>query len=227
MALKKNTFWMMFLLAVFLCGCSFAKGDEAVGENKLLLKCGLVLNVPAELPSDQGVQSDLCTSSYRDQEGALLLLGALLEGQRNPRWLDMMPSLRIYSKGIDELLSIDNESGIRRDLSGLVQSMNDFAEKNCSLNRRTHMSKLSGGNWKGWIAEDSYQELSRATSRPEYCERFSEHNRCIRMVIGNSKESAVMGQYCLTRRDNDFDLDAGLSYNIFLKIVKSIRFVEG
>lgn len=227
MALNRNNFWMMFWVAVCLCGCSFAKGGEAAGENKELLRCGLVLNVPAELPSDQDIQPDLCISSYRDQEGALLLLGALLEGQRNPRWLDIMPSLRIYSKGIDELLSISNESGIRRGLSGLAQSMNDFTEKNCSLSRRTHLSELSGGNWKGWIAEDSYHELSKVTSRPEYCEQFSEHNRCIRMIIGNLKESAVMGQYCLTRRDDDFDLDAGLSYGIFLKIIKSIRFIEG
>lgn len=217
---------ILLFLAAYLCSHYFASANNDFGVTRTLPNCGLTFNVPVELSFDQDMRPDLCSKTYLSLEGATLLLGALPEGQRDPRWLDVMPSFKIYAKGVDTLLSSTNESGIRRGLSGPVDVMNDFAEKRCSLSRRTHISELSGGNWKGWIVEDSYQKLSKATSRPEYCAQFYEHNRCIRMLIGNSKAAAVMGQYCLTRRDDDFDLDAGLSYGLFLKLVKSIRFID-
>jgi hypothetical protein len=46
------------------------------------------------------------------------------------------------------------------------------------------------------------------------------------MIIGNSTMGATMAQYCLIRKPEDFDLDAGLSYDVFMEMVKSLRFIE-
>ena len=226
----KRVFFRSWALPLF-CACLFnsllASGNEATASNRELPNCGLELSVPAELYPDQGSHSDFCPNSYLDSGGTVLLLGAVMGGHTNPSLLETIPSLRIYSKSIDNTLSANNGSGIRRSLNGVVENMDNFIEIDCSLKRKTQLSEISENNWRGWIAEDVYQEAENSGLRPDYCKRYSKKNRCVRMIIGNSKESAIMGQYCLTRLDEDFDLDAGLSYNIFLRLIRSIRFSDG
>jgi hypothetical protein len=95
----------------------------------------------------------------------------------------------------------------------------------CKFKAKTRIEKIDGENRHGWLAEDSYKTNDKSASTPESCGRYLKANRCVRMAIGNSKFSATMAQYCLTGNPEDFDLDAGLSYDIFLKIIKTIRFV--
>lgn len=156
----------------------------------------------------------------------MLSIAPISSSARDSNWLERIPMLHIRHASVDEVIE-NNEKNtfiFQHHLDGRLWAANYPVE--CKLKSGAEMEKIYGVNWHGWLAEDSYEVIDRSVSTPGYCERYSRHNRCLRMVIGNLKLSATMARYCLARDPKNFDLDAGLSHDIFLKIIKTIRFAD-
>lgn len=187
--------------------------------------CGLSLSLPRILAPVADSEARPCANLYREQSGATMLIGSLVGGLKNPSLLEKLPALHIYKRDLDHVLTSLNGSGLRRIANGSVISTSELEEAECGLSGVAHISEVAGVNWSGWIAEDFYKNRGVASNR-DYCGRFDNRHRCIRLVIGNVKETVAMSQYCLVRRDGDFDLDEGLSYEIFMEILKSVKLLE-
>lgn len=188
--------------------------------------CGLSLSLPSVLAPVVDSEVSPCANSYREQSGATMLIGSLVGGRKNPDLLEKLPALHIYRRDLDHVLNSLNGSGLRRIANGSVISTSELEEAECGLSGAAHISEIAGANWSGWIAEDFYKNNQGIASSRGHCERFDNRHRCIRLVIGNVKETVAMSQYCLVRRDGDFDLDDGLSYEIFMEILKSVKLLE-
>lgn len=90
----------------------------------------------------------------------------------------------------------------------------------CGLRVISTVRPIQGTNWKGWLTEDSYIGKARrnCVSPKEYSSRF----RCIGLMIGNEKISAVMNKVCLLRK-HQTNIQDGLSYDAFMGMVRTIR----
>lgn len=215
-------------LSVIICllffGPSISEGRESMRRYGSYQNCGLSLSLPKALAPVVDYAARPCVGSYREQNGATMLIGSLVGGRKNPNLLEKLPALHIYRRDLDSVLTSINGSGLRRIANGSVISISEFEEKECGLSGATHISEVVGANWRGWVAEDFYKNNRGVVSNPDYCERFDGRHRCIRLIVGNAKETVAMSQYC--RRGGDFDLDAGLSYDIFMEILESIKLLE-
>ncbi|MCA8349726.1 hypothetical protein [Burkholderia cepacia] len=93
----------------------------------------------------------------------------------------------------------------------------------CGLHVTTTIRPIAGLNWHGWIAEDSY--TGRVSKDCESPAEYSPQYRCISMVFGNEKMSAAMVQTCLLRK-HESNIQQGLSYEIFMDMLKTLRFMN-
>lgn len=213
------------IVFLFLFGLPVSEGSESMQHHGFYQNCGLSLSLPRILAPVADSEARPCANSYREQSGATMLIGSLVGGLKNPGLLEKLPALHIYKRDLDHVLTSLNGSGLRRIANGSVISTSELEEAECGLSGVAHISEIAGVNWSGWIAEDFYKSRGVASNR-DCCGRFDNRHRCIRLVIGNVKETVAMSQYCLVRRDGDFDLDEGLSYEIFMEILKSVKLLE-
>lgn len=210
------------------CGDFFLKSAHSEEiKNKVFIKssmqCGLSISIPQNLES-VGDAIFPCIGSYKNKEGAVISLTLDKVQGAAPNWIEMQPLLHVYEISADDLLS-ERESQRTNFIimsNGVVG--NRYEIKNCGSHAKTKMVYLEGKNWKGWLAEDSYNEKEISQSKEEYCEEFKKINQCVRLLIGNENISASMNQYCFSINNKDFDLDDRLSLKIFMAIVLSIEF---
>ncbi|WP_416268534.1 hypothetical protein SD235_16385 [Burkholderia cepacia] len=214
------------IIFLFLLGLPASEGSEPMQRHGFYQNCGLSLSLPSVVAPVVDSEVSPCANSYREQSGATMLIGSLVGGRKNPDLLEKLPALHIYRRDIDHVLNSLNGSGLRRIANGSVISTSELEEVECGLSGVAHISEIAGANWSGWIAEDFYKNNQGIASSRGHCERFDNRHRCVRLVIGNAKETVAMSQYCLVRRGGDFDLDEGLSYEIFMEIIKSIKLLE-
>lgn len=73
--------------------------------------------------------------------------------------------------------------------------------------------------------EQSFAEPKKKLGS-QYCQKFTPRYRCIALVIGNDTVSAALGSYCFLSKKLD-NLDDELSYDVFMDMVKTLRFKEG
>ncbi|MFD1558165.1 hypothetical protein ACFSHT_21460 [Paraburkholderia silviterrae] len=185
--------------------------------------CGATIVFPDDFSDGRNMSFPKCSQSYETSDGAVLSLAPNDSSPHGANWLEQIPMLHIRSVGINDLIN-QNSTGIFMSISRKIKIAP--APTECHLKTTARLSVIAGPNWHGWLIEDSYQIISRISPSPEYCERYSEKNRCIRLAIGNSKVSATMAQYCLTRDPKEFDFDGGLSYDVFYRIIKTIKFTD-
>ncbi|VWC38892.1 hypothetical protein BAR24066_06821 [Burkholderia arboris] len=214
------------IIFVFLFGLPVSEGSESTQHYGFYQNCGLSLSLPTILAPIADSEASPCANSYREQSGATMLIGSLVGGQKNPGLLEKLPALHIYRRDLDHVLASSNGSGLRRVANGSVISTSELEGGECGLSGVAHISEVVGANWSGWIAEDFYKNGRDIASSRDHCERFDNRHRCIRLIIGNAKETVTMSRYCLVRRGGDFDLDEGLSDEIFMEILKSIKLLE-
>lgn len=216
---------ILLALTLFSYGYASASQMDVAQTNVISEKCGLTLVFSNELIFGREGRRKTCVGSFEATSGTVLSLAPLDSDDHDSNWIDRIPVLHIQNMGIDELIK-KNGGGIFGEHSTGKAVRTAPAPAECQLQERSGINEISGLNWHGWIAEDGYAGSKRNSQAPEYCQKYSEINRCVRMVIGNKKMSATMSQYCLARDPKDFDLDGGLSYDIFKEIIKTIRFVR-
>ncbi|CAE6770392.1 hypothetical protein R69749_01207 [Paraburkholderia domus] len=222
----KSLVFVPSVLMAFGCASASAEDVPQTMQTKVFSeKCGLTLTFPAQLLADgQGTQIS-CVGSYEAIGGTLLSLAPIDSGVHDSNWLERIPMLHFRRVSIDEIIKNNKENIFHASPAGKMV-VAASAPTECKLKSTTKIAKIYGVNWHGRLAEDSYKPNNKDGATPEYCEQYSEANRRVRMVIGNSKFSATMAQYCLTKDPENFDLDIGLSYDLFLQIIKTIRFSD-
>ncbi|MFL9920612.1 hypothetical protein PQR75_35645 [Paraburkholderia fungorum] len=92
----------------------------------------------------------------------------------------------------------------------------------CNNLLRTEITPISGANWHGWLAEEVYGKSHSSKGR---CKFTSPEYRCVSLVIGNTKMSAESANRCLLKKTTT-NLEEGLSYDLFMQMIESIRFNE-
>ncbi|WP_166486973.1 hypothetical protein [Cupriavidus necator] len=179
--------------------------------------CGINATLPAELASGDQVEFQPCNGSYKSAAGAVFYFAPSGFGAYDPNWIDRIPALRIKRIPVNE--------AIRSDF-GRRLPITPRAPDDCGFIAYTKISKISGRNWRGWLAEDFYKTKKGNAGASDYCRMYLSDFRCVRMLIGNLKSSATLNQYCLPDKSGQFDLDRGITFEIFRKILNSLEFVE-
>jgi len=94
----------------------------------------------------------------------------------------------------------------------------------CGLNASTKVTPIQGVNWHGWLVEEirAGKPHRHCTVPKEYTTRY----RCVGLMIGNDKVSAMTNKFCLLR-NRELSLEHGFSYDLFMDMLKTIRFNNG
>ncbi|WP_244788434.1 hypothetical protein [Cupriavidus pauculus] len=179
--------------------------------------CGIKAKLPTELSDDDRTKFQPCIGSYKSDQGAVFSFAPVSNGAHDANWIDRIPALHIRSVPI----LVERESNFGRNFSATPK-----APRECNLVAISKIKDLSGRNWHGWLAEDNYRPKNKRKIGEDYCRTNFADRICLRMLIGNSKESAVMSQYCLPKENGFFDLDEGINYKMFLEIINSLEFIE-
>lgn len=140
----------------------------------------------------------------------------------------------LYRKSLDKfvrggaagnLAGSDQNGNIILDSAGFPVLIDLIGDCGQEKTRKIETTPISGENWKGWMWEQSFAEPKKKLSSP-YCRKFTPKYRCISLVIGNDKVSAAFSAYCFLRKKVD-NLDDELSYDVFMDMIKTLRFKEG
>ena len=109
---------------------------------------------------------------------------------------------------------------------GLPQLSSWNIEGDCGQEnvRTISVTPITGPNWMGWMWEQSFAAPKKKLK--ESCQKFTPAYRCVALVFGNDKMSASFPTYCFLRKKVN-DIDTELSFDVFMDMIKTIRFNEG
>jgi hypothetical protein len=179
--------------------------------------CGIKAKLPGELSDDGRTKFQYCIGSYKSDQGAVFSFAPVSNDAHDANWIDRIPALHIKRVSI----LVERESNFGKDFSATPK-----APRECNLVASSKIKNISGKNWHGWLAEANYRPKNKREPVEDYCHTYFSDRICLRMLIGNSNESAVMSQYCAPRDDGSFDLDGGINYKMFLETINSLEFIE-
>ncbi|MFM0730008.1 hypothetical protein PQQ52_05860 [Paraburkholderia sediminicola] len=186
-------------------------------------RCGVDLFYPAlKNFFDQEIKPE-CVGSYHSKEGAGIVFDYTFGS--DPQETQKSIDISVIPIGIDKFVGTSNQkkSSVVEIVDGQPRVMHWAGLGNeCHNLLRTSITPISTTNWQGWTVEDVYGK-SRIKTRD--CRIFSPEYRCISFVVGNSEMSAEFGGACFPRK-RTLSLNNGISYDLFMKMVKSIRFRE-
>lgn len=186
-------------------------------------RCGVDLFYPALKNSfDQEIEPE-CVGSYRSNNGAGIVFDYTFGS--DPQETQKTIDISIVPIGIDKFVSKSNhqKSGVLEIVDGQSRVMHWAGFGNeCHNLLRTSITPISTTSWRGWTVEDVY---GRSRIKTGDCRIFSPEYRCISFVVGNSEMSAEFGGACFPRKRTQ-SLKNGISYDLFMEMVKSIHFRE-
>lgn len=144
-----------------------------------------------------------------------------------PQEMSKTIDINVISIGFEKWLSQENQnqsysSTFAMGVDGIRLKPDASFGNACHNPIDTKITPISGSNWAGWMAEDTY---AKSQSKEGYCKIYSPEYCCIHLVIGNKKMSAELGGACLLRKRTT-SLEQGLSYEIFKEMIKTINFNE-
>jgi len=124
-----------------------------------------------------------------------------------------------------ELVVSAEDEQVVLDANGVPQLASPIGACGQEKKRKVDVKPISGENWKGWAWEQSFSAPEKKLTDP-YCKKFTPNYRCVTLIFGNDKVSALFPAYCFLRKKVDH-LDDELSFDVFMDMVKTIRFKEG
>ncbi|MFM0267801.1 hypothetical protein [Paraburkholderia sediminicola] len=186
-------------------------------------RCGVNLLYPALKNFFAQEIKPECVGSYLSNNGAGIIFDYTFgfDPQETQKTID----ISVVPIGIDKFVGISNQkkSGVLEIVDDQPRVMHGAGFGNeCHNLLRTSITPISTTNWHGWIVENVY---GRSQIKAGDCRIFTPEHRCISFVVGNSEMSAEFGGACFLRRPT-LSLENGISYNLFMEMVRSIRFIE-
>ncbi|PQV48093.1 hypothetical protein [Paraburkholderia sp. BL21I4N1] len=222
-------FFIFILAHTGICSASVPMVKEG-GEialapmaQKVVQQCGLSMLVPQLLNMFDQPLGFGCTGSYKDNDGAGLSM--IFEYDPNRGSGGSSLNFEIERIGIDEKIAKRGSSLFKIDEGKSLPELGSgasVATSNCGTLPSVKVAPISGENWHGWIAEESF---GKAPRNCKLSKEYTRAYRCVHLMIGNEKMVAQLDGVCLLRKKED-SLVNGFSYDPFLDMVKSIRFNE-
>ncbi|ANB77075.1 hypothetical protein AYM40_33725 [Paraburkholderia phytofirmans OLGA172] len=188
-------------------------------------QCGMSMNTPdLKSVSDQTIGFG-CTGSYKYGEQAVMEMDFQYDPNFDPRGGDNI-SFVVENTGIDKKIAARAGSVFRLKSGDNMPTLTPgsaYKESNCGDPvTKTDVAPIQGSNWHGWIAEETFAK-AHGSCRPakEYTSRY----RCVHVMVGNDKMTAQLDGVCLLRR-RELSLENGFSYDLFMDMLKTLRFKE-
>jgi len=120
----------------------------------------------------------------------------------------------------------EEDDHLIRSTEGLPQIAKEELVGDCGQEqtRKIEITPIAGPNWTGWMWEQSFAAPKKKLKAS--CQKFTRDFRCVALVFGNDKMSAAFPTYCFLRKKVN-NLDTELSFDVFMDMIKTIRFNEG
>lgn len=225
--------FVRFVLFIYLfggiCGSSTAKSkkDEQITFAPLDLKvaqqCGVSMQVPRLLNVFDQPISFGCSGTYINGNAAILSMYFAYDPNQGSGGSNI--GFEIQGIGIFEKMEIHGDSVFQNSSSQsqpILSKDISYGVSNCGTPAKINITSISGGNWHGWIAEESFGKAQRGC---KLTKEYTSAYRCVHLMIGNEKMVAQLGGVCLLRK-REYSLENGYSYDLFIDMIKSIRFNE-
>jgi len=217
----------------FFCAVAFAqKTDDSMPPRvvemtstvmKAAKQCGMSISVPnLKSVSDQLI-GFRCTGLSKDGGPAIMEMDFQYDPNFNARGGDNI-SFVIENIGLDERMTAKRDSVLRlkpNQALPVLSADSSYKESNCGARvARTNVLPVQGNNWHGWIGEETFvKPRGRCKPIKEYTSRY----RCVHMMLGNDKMTAQLDGVCLLRK-RELSLKNGFSYDLFMDMLKTLRF---
>lgn len=91
-------------------------------------------------------------------------------------------------------------------------------------NRQVIVKPIEGANWAGWMYEQKFTSPKKKLL--PHCQKYTPQYKCVTLLFGNNKVTAYSPNYCFLRKKVN-NLRVELSFDVFMDMIKTIRFNEG
>jgi hypothetical protein len=204
---------------------SLARDCKVDSEGKAAFECGGV-NVGARcgdwhrFSGDAHDTSGLAFVYYLDN----------LERTSNFRSFEMslyrIPFDEYMARGASSQLLLDKNDALILSPTGIPQLSDNALDGACGQEktRRVEVTPIQGSNWSGWMYEQVFAAPKKTL--PAQCQKYTPQYRCVTLLFGNDKVAASLPNYCFLRKKVN-NLRTELSFDVFMDMIKTIRFDEG
>jgi hypothetical protein len=128
--------------------------------------------------------------------------------------------------GASSQLLLDKDDALILSPTGIPQLSENALDGDCGQEktRRVEVTPIQGPNWSGWMYEQVFAAPKKQL--PAQCQKFTPQYRCVTLLFGNDKVAASLPNYCFLRKKVN-NLRTELSFDVFMDMIKTIRFDEG
>ncbi|WP_322072168.1 hypothetical protein [Paraburkholderia bannensis] len=220
-------FGLFFSVVANARSASIVVQPHSIGSNparpEVVRQCGVSLDTPnLKSVSDQVIGFG-CIGSYKNGGKAVMDMDFQYDQNFDPRGGDNI-SFVVEGVSIDKRLSNSGESILKfnqGDGQPVLVPRFAYKESDCGAPVvKTIVSPIHGENWHGWIAEETF---AKAHGQCKPAKEYTESYRCIHVLVGNEKMSAQLDGVCLLRK-LEYSLKNGFSYDLFINMMKTLRF---
>ena len=190
---------------------------------KLAVQCGMSIRTPRLRNVYGQLLGFGCTGSYKDGNHAGMDMDFQYDPNQNAGGEHV--EFDIQGVGIENKIREGGDSLFERVSKEETPTLSpgaNFGGSNCGPVRKVMVNSVRGDNWHGWVAEAYFGAASQGCRLEK---EYTTDYRCVSLMIGNEKMLAQLGGVCLLRK-KEYSLERGFSYDIFMDMIKSIRFVE-
>jgi hypothetical protein len=149
----------------------------------------------------------------------------LTDPNLSPNEADKLVEFDVYRKSLAAVISEKGNDYVWCDSNGRFYLGSDANFTDCG--DRVHAriaTPASGFNWHGWLVTSTFSQ-PRSEHVVAGCPHYTQNYRCVSMVFGNEKNSAVLHSRCFLRKhDNTLHID--LSFEMFMAMMKTWQFKE-
>jgi hypothetical protein len=192
---------------------------------KVEAQCGMSMRTPnLQHVSDQAITFG-CTGSYINGNTAVMEMDFQYDQNFDNRGGDNI-GFMIEGIGISQKMAAGGDSIFRMEDTKLLPTLTKSAANsgsNCGPIVNTKVTRIKGSNWHGWIAEQTFGKDNPRCREND--KEYTSNYRCVQAMIGNNKMTAQLSRVCLLRK-RQLSLENGFSYDLFIDMLKTLRFKE-
>ncbi|CAB3762722.1 hypothetical protein [Paraburkholderia humisilvae] len=223
MIIRVMTLHVLLIFSTVYAQSAFGAIETNEMDTEVEEQCGISMRVPAlKNIYNQELTFD-CAGSYREGRKAVLSMDFQYDPNRNSG-ADLI-SFVIENIGIEQKIRSGKNSIFHQSEKSDMPSLSagaSYSGSDCEPVTKTIISAIQGRNWHGWIAEEKFgRRRMDCKSYKQYTSRY----RCIHLMIGNEVATAQVGGVCLLRK-RELSLERGFSYDLFIDMLKSARFLN-
>jgi hypothetical protein len=193
--------------------------------SKVQEQCGMSTSTPAlRSVSDQPIGFG-CTGSYKNGGQAVMEMDFQYDPNFNPRGGDNI-SFVVENAGVDRRMAGKRESVFRLKAGDNPPSLSEgsaYKESNCGNPvTKTHVTPIKASTGTAGSLKKTF---AKARGRCKPAKEYTFRYRCVHVMVGNDKLTAQLDGVCLLRK-RELSLENGFSYDLFMDMLKTLRFKD-